>query len=127
MTSNNGVGLPTEKAERIFDAFFTTKPQGSGMGLAISRSIVEPHGGRLWATPNDGRGTSFHITLPTATDAAEAAASRTQYGLQRRCHRITEFGVCPISAAERSSVPSNRVTAFRIAGAMPDGQYHSAR
>jgi signal transduction histidine kinase len=77
MTSNNGVGFPTEKAERIFDAFFTTKPQGSGMGLAISRSIVEPHGGCLWATPNDGRGASFHITLPTATDAAEAAASRT--------------------------------------------------
>jgi signal transduction histidine kinase len=50
--------------DQIFSAFFTTKPQGSGMGLAISRSIVESHGGRLWATANDGRGTTFHFTLP---------------------------------------------------------------
>ena len=64
--SDTGVGLPAEKADRIFDAFFTTKPQGSGMGLAISRSIVESHRGRLWATPNSGRGTTFHFTLPTA-------------------------------------------------------------
>jgi PAS domain S-box-containing protein len=62
--SDTGVGLPAEKADQIFDAFFTTKPQGSGMGLAISRSIVESHGGRLWATPNDGRGASFRFTLP---------------------------------------------------------------
>jgi signal transduction histidine kinase len=62
--SDTGVGLPAEKADQIFNAFFTTKPQGSGMGLAISRSIVESHGGRLWATPNDGRGASFHFTLP---------------------------------------------------------------
>jgi PAS domain S-box-containing protein len=63
--SDTGVGLPTEKMERIFSAFFTTKPQGSGMGLAISHSIVESHGGRLWASANDGRGTTFHFTLPT--------------------------------------------------------------
>jgi len=62
--SDTGVGLPTEKVDQIFSAFFTTKPQGSGMGLAISRSIVESHGGRLWATANDGRGTTFHFTLP---------------------------------------------------------------
>jgi PAS domain S-box-containing protein len=67
--SDTGVGLPTEKTDQIFSAFFTTKPQGSGMGLAISRSIVESHGGRLWATPNDGRGATFHFTLPT--EAAE--------------------------------------------------------
>ena len=53
-----------EKMDQIFSAFFTTKPQGSGMGLAISRSIVESHGGRLWATANDGRGAIFHFTLP---------------------------------------------------------------
>jgi len=63
--SDTGVGLPKEKMEEIFSAFFTTKPQGSGMGLAISRSIVESHGGRLWATANDGRGATFHFTLPT--------------------------------------------------------------
>jgi PAS domain S-box-containing protein len=62
--SDTGVGLPTEKIDQIFSAFFTTKPQGSGMGLAISRSIVESHGGRLWATANDGRGATFHFTLP---------------------------------------------------------------
>ena len=64
--SDTGVGLPTENADQIFDAFFTTKPQGSGMGLAISRSIVESHGGRLWATTNCGRGAAFHFTLPIA-------------------------------------------------------------
>lgn len=61
--SDTGVGLPADKADQIFNAFFTTKPQGSGMGLAISRSIVESHGGRLWATPNDGRGATFSFTL----------------------------------------------------------------
>jgi signal transduction histidine kinase len=71
--SDTGVGLPPGKADKIFDAFFTTKPQGSGMGLAISRSIVESHGGRLWATPNDGRGASFHFSLPTAALLVENA------------------------------------------------------
>jgi signal transduction histidine kinase len=63
--SDTGVGLPTEKMEQIFSAFFTTKPQGSGMGLAISRSIVESHGGRLWASAINGRGATFHFILPT--------------------------------------------------------------
>jgi signal transduction histidine kinase len=76
--SDTGVGLPAEKAEKIFDAFFTTKPQGSGMGLAISRSIVESHGGRLWATPNDGRGTTFHFSLLAAAQPAEKANSQEQ-------------------------------------------------
>jgi PAS domain S-box-containing protein len=62
--SDTGVGLPTENADQIYSAFFTTKPQGSGMGLAISRSIVESHGGRLWATANGGGGATFNFTLP---------------------------------------------------------------
>jgi signal transduction histidine kinase len=62
--SDTGVGLPAEKADQIFKAFFTTKPQGSGMGLAISRSIIESHGGRLWASANNGRGATFQFTLP---------------------------------------------------------------
>jgi signal transduction histidine kinase len=63
--SDTGVGLPTEKVDQIFSAFFTTTPQGSGMGLAISRSIVESHGGQLWGTANAGLGATFHFTLPT--------------------------------------------------------------
>jgi signal transduction histidine kinase len=62
--SDTGVGIPTDKVDQIFDTFFTTKPQGTGMGLAISRSIVESHGGRLWATSNSGRGSTFRFTLP---------------------------------------------------------------
>jgi len=63
--SDTGPGLPGGSADQIFSAFFTTKPQGSGMGLAISRTIVESHGGRLWASANDARGATFHFTLPT--------------------------------------------------------------
>ena len=62
--SDTGVGLPKENEVHIFEAFFTTKSQGSGMGLAISRSIVESHGGRLWATGNPGRGATFYVQLP---------------------------------------------------------------
>jgi PAS domain S-box-containing protein len=61
---DTGPGLPLGKADQIFDAFFTTKPQGSGMGLAISKSIVESQGGRLWANGDRGRGATFHFTLP---------------------------------------------------------------
>ena len=62
--SDTGPGLPAGNVEQIFSAFFTTKPHGSGMGLAISRSIVESHGGQLWATSNDERGATFYFTLP---------------------------------------------------------------
>jgi Histidine kinase-, DNA gyrase B-, and HSP90-like ATPase len=60
---DSGVGLDPKMEEQIFDAFFTTKPAGLGMGLSISRSIVENHGGRLWAVPNDGPGVTFQFTL----------------------------------------------------------------
>jgi signal transduction histidine kinase len=64
--SDTGMGLPAEKLEQIFMPFITTKAEGTGMGLAISRSIIEAHGGRLWAANNDGLGASFLFTLPTS-------------------------------------------------------------
>jgi PAS domain S-box-containing protein len=64
--NDTGPGLPLGKADQIFDAFFTTKAQGSGMGLAICKSIVESQGGRLWASGDGGRGATFHFTLPAA-------------------------------------------------------------
>jgi PAS domain S-box-containing protein len=67
--SDTGVGLPPQQEDQIFNAFFTTKAHGTGMGLSISRSIVESHGGRLWATANPGRGATFHLTLPTKGEA----------------------------------------------------------
>ena len=67
--SDSGVGFPIEESERIFKAFFTTKPQGTGMGLSISRTIVESHSGRLWASANTGRGATFHFSLPAEAKA----------------------------------------------------------
>ena len=67
--SDTGIGLPTENTERIFDPFHTTKPQGTGMGLAITRSIVESYGGRVWVTPNQGVGATFHFSLPIQAEA----------------------------------------------------------
>jgi C4-dicarboxylate-specific signal transduction histidine kinase len=61
-----GFGLKPEEMDRLFEAFYTTKPQGMGMGLAISRSIIEAHGGRLWAEPNQGPGATFLISLPAS-------------------------------------------------------------
>jgi PAS domain S-box-containing protein len=73
--SDVGIGLPGENTERIFDAFFTTKAQGTGMGLSICRRIIESHGGKLWATANSGRGASFHFTLPTASSTSSTSAA----------------------------------------------------
>jgi PAS domain S-box-containing protein len=70
--SDTGVGLPGGSADRIFSAFFTTKSEGSGMGLAISRTIVESHGGRLWAASHDGPGATFHFTLPVSVTESTA-------------------------------------------------------
>jgi NO-binding membrane sensor protein with MHYT domain/two-component sensor histidine kinase len=74
--SDNGVGLPVQQADQIFNAFFTTKFHGTGMGLSISRSIVESHSGRLWAADNSPRGASFHITLPTKVPASDPSSRR---------------------------------------------------
>jgi signal transduction histidine kinase len=63
--SDSGEGLDSANLERVFDAFFTTKADGMGMGLAISRTIIESHGGRLWATSNSPHGAVFQFTLPT--------------------------------------------------------------
>jgi C4-dicarboxylate-specific signal transduction histidine kinase len=69
---DTGAGLPPQQqADQIFNAFFTTKPHGTGMGLRISRSIIESHGGRLWAADNSPRGASFCFTLPTRAEAHE--------------------------------------------------------
>jgi PAS domain S-box-containing protein len=78
--TDTGVGLPTGQSDHIFAPFFSTKPQGSGMGLSISRTIVESHGGRLWATVNTGRGATFHFTLPADLVKRTIAGS----GVQRR-------------------------------------------
>jgi C4-dicarboxylate-specific signal transduction histidine kinase len=67
--SDTGIGLPPKQGKHIFDAFYTTKPHGTGMGLRISRSIVESHGGRIWAAENVPRGATFHFTLPTVEPA----------------------------------------------------------
>jgi two-component system sensor kinase FixL len=62
--SDTGTGIPDDLRERIFAPFFTTKGSGLGMGLSISRTIVEAHGGQLWAEPNRGAGTTVSFTLP---------------------------------------------------------------
>jgi PAS domain S-box-containing protein len=74
--SDSGVGLPAGQTDRIFEAFFTTKPHGTGMGLSISRRIIESHGGHLWASPNTGPGATFYFTLPN--DVAAFSASTAQ-------------------------------------------------
>ena len=66
--SDTGVGLPSSGTDQIFNAFYTTKEDGTGMGLSISRSIVESHGGRLWAVDHTPVGASFSLTLPTRAD-----------------------------------------------------------
>jgi len=63
--TDTGHGIPAEDLPRLFEAFFTTKKEGLGLGLAIAQSIVEAHRGRIWAEDHGGRGATFHVTLPT--------------------------------------------------------------
>jgi len=72
--SDTGIGLPLQQPEQIFSAFFTTKAHGTGMGLPISRSIIESHGGRLWATSNSEGGASFHFTLTNEVESRRTSA-----------------------------------------------------
>ena len=67
---DSGPGLTPESLDRLFDAFYTTKPGGMGMGLSICRSIIEAHGGRVWATPNLPHGAAFQFTLPQQRETA---------------------------------------------------------
>jgi signal transduction histidine kinase len=69
---DSGAGIPGDDHARVFDAFWTTKPLGMGMGLAICRSIVDSYGGRIWVEANSGRGVTFLFTLPLATEAETA-------------------------------------------------------
>ena len=67
---DTGPGIPAEMLANVFDPFFSTKPNGMGMGLPISRTIVEAHGGQLWAENNHGHGATLRFTLPIAEEAA---------------------------------------------------------
>jgi signal transduction histidine kinase len=74
--SDTGTGFPPQLAEQIFEPFFTTKPRGTGMGLRISRSIVESHSGRLWAVGTPGSGATFHLSLPAARRILQSPSDR---------------------------------------------------
>ena len=73
-----GIGFDPQTMDRLFQAFYTTKDAGMGIGLSVSRSIIENHGGRLWATPNDGPGVTFSFSIPGAVK--KEAVSRTEVG-----------------------------------------------
>jgi two-component system sensor kinase FixL len=72
--TDTGPGLSSDKLDKIFQPFFTTKGEGLGMGLSICRSIIEAHGGRLWAENNPGRGATFYFTLPVEPRSVEMSA-----------------------------------------------------
>jgi signal transduction histidine kinase len=73
---DSGVGLTPQAADRIFEAFYTTKADGMGIGLSVSRSIIDAHQGRLWATPNDGPGSTFSFAIPCALEGSGGVETR---------------------------------------------------
>ena len=75
IVQDTGVGIAPQDMDRLFDAFFTTKNSGMGMGLSVSHSIIESHHGRLWAAPNDGPGTTFAFSIPHAPEGAPGNTS----------------------------------------------------
>jgi signal transduction histidine kinase len=75
LVTDAGIGLPGGEVDRIFEAFFTTKKQGTGIGLSISRRIIESHGGSLWACANADRDATFQFTLPTDLAASSPSAA----------------------------------------------------
>jgi len=83
---DSGVGIEAANVDQLFDAFFTTKPGGMGMGLSISRSIIQAHGGQLWATPNPTHGTTFHFSLPAMAmnTAVVETVPRSELGTRTR-------------------------------------------
>jgi signal transduction histidine kinase len=90
--SDNGIGIATGDIEQIFDAFFTTKANGTGMGLSLCRTIVEKHGGRLWATPGEGHGATFHLQLH---------AEMPDRGRQRRARQMSPADKSPVRPSTR--------------------------
>jgi signal transduction histidine kinase len=74
---DTGVGFEPQGADRLFDAFFTTKNNGMGIGLSVSRSIIDSHNGRLWATPNDGPGATFSFSIPSGPLTAAVTGARS--------------------------------------------------
>jgi signal transduction histidine kinase len=83
---DTGYGLSPEAAERLFQPFFTTKPGGMGLGLSVSRSIIEAQSGQLWATPNPDGGASFHFTLPVDRTAHSPCPADHELDAHRLSH-----------------------------------------
>jgi PAS domain S-box-containing protein len=101
--SDTGVGFSIDEAKRIFEAFFTTKPRGTGMGLSVSRRIIESHGGHLWASPNTGRGAIFQFTLPVEVTASSPVVFYRAGGRQPSQTRSPDFiGTAAIAPSDRS-------------------------
>jgi signal transduction histidine kinase len=78
--SDQGTGIPGDRLEKVFEAFFTTKKHGLGLGLAVSRSIIEAHGGRLWAERNPERGATFCVLLPVVDPAGAVPEAHVHHG-----------------------------------------------